>query len=219
MNFIKNWDEYISIEENNSRKSVKNLWTIPLEIREKSSSCISNLIISRTSKIDGRFCNQYVLIKSPMFSQITAKENLGSQKLIESFLDTAFTDGDPVIVTVGDSFHPVAIGFLKHITKNSMTIYTDKPITKRNFNFNLDNANEREHFTIDKDEYSSGASILRGNILNLFNQQFERRLCELIVELKPPRFNPNDLNCVDFIKEEVNKDQLNAILNVVSCKC
>jgi DNA replication ATP-dependent helicase Dna2 len=189
LEFIKVWDKHITVEENNSRKNTKNLWTTPVEIRERMGTCIRGLVIKQSNLIEGRYSYEYLL----------------SVKIETcSFLDSSFSENDPCIISLDSKDHPVAVGFIKVITKNTILVYLDRQL-------------DSITFKIDQDQYSSGVSVLRGNLLSLFNTNSDGRFRKLLVDLDPPRFNHTDDQQTEQLSG-LNEDQKQAILKTISSR-
>jgi DNA replication ATP-dependent helicase Dna2 len=199
--FIRLWEGHLSSEEVNTQKSSQTLWTIPTSVREKSGTCINGLSIINETKVNGRFSNLYTLGKATM------QNSQESHSFVDS---TAFSDGDPVIISLETSTHPLAIGFIQTLNQSSVVVYTDKPIRDSS------SLEKSLKYKIDKDQYSSGVGMLRGNLLSLFNAT-NLKLKRLIVDLEPPRFHPVDdaHSSIDFTG--LNRDQKEAILRSMVC--
>ncbi|KAJ3276611.1 Tripartite DNA replication factor [Terramyces sp. JEL0728] len=197
--FISKWIMIIDIEDRNKEKNTQYLWTVPTEKRE----CMSGLSIS-TSKVSSgsNFKYEYALTRSEDSQSFTPLTSYG------------FVDGEPIIVTLQNSFHPVAIGFLLHCTKSTVTIYCDKPLQKNN----RDIFDEKILFSVNRDSYSTGMSSIRGNLLEMFMEPSDSRLRQLVVDVKPPAFYPLQLEYVEKYKKHLNHDQISALLKVNACQ-
>jgi hypothetical protein len=202
--FISFWERQISIEENLQKNNRKDIWTIPTVVREQMGTCISSLrIVGYQSFPGARFSSQYKLSK-------IIPDSLGSQTSQCSICDTSFSEGDLIIISKQNAFHPVAVGFIVAVSSNSVTVLTDKELDYEPENFNS------ETYKIDRDQFSSGMAPLRGSLYSLFVGEHSR-LRELIVDLKSPTFSPVPAEILDSIKTNLNEDQQKAILAALSC--
>ncbi|KAJ3254302.1 Tripartite DNA replication factor [Boothiomyces macroporosus] len=121
-----------------------------------------------------------------------------------------YVDGEPIIVTRHNSFHPLAIGFVLHTTKSSITVYCDKPLQKGQQTV----FDEKTLYNIEKDSYSSGMSSIRGNLFEMFVDPTYSRLKQLIVDTKPPGYYPYQPEYIEKYQKELNSDQVHALLKV-----
>ncbi|KAJ3324107.1 Tripartite DNA replication factor [Boothiomyces sp. JEL0866] len=197
--FVNKWIRLIDIEDRNNVKNTKYLWTVPAEKREQMKLCMSGLYVSSAKVSAGQsFKYEYTLCRNESSHAFIPLTSYG------------YVDGEPIIVTQQNSFHPVAIGFLLHTTKSTVTIYCDKPLQKGHQSV----FDEKIQFNIDRDSYSNGMSSIRGNVFELFVDPSLARLKQLIVDLKPPGYYPLQPEYVEKYKKELNSDQINALSKV-----
>jgi DNA replication ATP-dependent helicase Dna2 len=212
--FLKEWERVISIEERRVIRNTRDLWTVDSAIREKQGSCMNGLIIRNRSKLassQARFRYQYDLVYMKNRSN-------------DGFKATHLIDGDPIIVTEQGSSHPVAVGFVSRLSLSMISISTDKPIEVDQFMDMVGNENEktptqprRKVFCIDKDGYASGMGSVRGSLFDLFFH-IESRRRALIVDLAPPIFLAEDASWLRSVKSELNENQKTALRRVASCR-
>jgi DNA replication ATP-dependent helicase Dna2 len=199
--FIKDWEALISVEEKNSRSSSKDIWTLEVKEREKKGSCIGGLKILMSSVVGtkGRFSNLIKFGKS---------SGVGSQSPTRSLVDSNSGDGDPVVVLQQNSRHPLAIGIVQTLTATTISVMVDKHIKS--------DGDDSITYTIDKDSFAGGLNLVRGNLYGLFLPG-GARLRDLIVSLVPPTFNDVNNSLISDIQAKLNPDQRNAILRSIGC--
>ncbi|KAI8895342.1 AAA domain-containing protein [Globomyces pollinis-pini] len=201
--FIKKWSKLISIEHKKSQKTTKDIWTLPIQVREKMGNCLSGLkIVSSRNLQDEKSISkyEYKLQKSQIGGQTT------------SFQETQFQEGDPILVTSNLSKHPITIGFIQIIHHSHIIITTDKPIPET-----IAYENTRL-FNIEKDGFASGMGYILGNIIQMFIPNNLSRLKELVVDLKSPRFGDDQSHWLKPLLPHLNADQKKALDKVTACQ-
>lgn len=140
----------------------------------------------------------------------------------ESLLSSQISVGDPVVVSEegGNAKMALVVGFVKDLSPNMIHIVGDKPI-----NLTTDVEDSPSSFDmsdgvclrIDKDEFSSGMSMIRDNLLSLFSPT-GGRLRKLIVDLEAPKEQIIDEPIIheQSAVEDLNQDQRDAIHKVVN---
>jgi DNA replication ATP-dependent helicase Dna2 len=198
--FIRNWERMITAEESKSRATSKDIWTLDATEREKKGTSIGNLELIEIIPLAeaGRFQSQAKFI------------NQRSDRA--SFLDSSFNEGDPVIVLKEYSRHPSAIGIIQSMTTGTVIVLIDKPISRN------DNRARKVKYSIEKDSFSNGLSLVRGNLYGMFLEGSNPRLRDLIVRLETPRFNEINDTVLDCVRDKLNQDQQNAIIKSLGCR-
>jgi DNA replication ATP-dependent helicase Dna2 len=213
--FLKRWEAAIKVEESKTQRQSRDIWAIDSKVRESLGTCVSGLRICQKSVLKGetRFKYQYHLTSNRLYSQDNNANLSGS----------SFVEGDPVMITRNDSKHPVAIGFLIHITGPRFEVSTDKPIDAtldQSQPSKIQTPTKAFTFTIDKDGYSTGQGLIRANLFQLFSEAVCRRR-DLIVDLVPPVFGQPSAELKSVLQKyehELNAGQTNAILKVGTCE-
>jgi DNA replication ATP-dependent helicase Dna2 len=202
LSFIAEWERLISIEESSSRSTSKDLWTLTVDEREKQGSCIPGLklIHSKETATKSRFST---VIKF-------GKQSGSSQG--PSFFDSNFGEGDPVVILKQYGRHPLAIGIIQAIATNSIQVIVDKAITGNA------SIGETATFTLEKDSFSNGLNLIRGNLYGMFLVDGNIRLRDLVVHLEKPKFHVLNESIILHIQDKLNSDQQNAILKSLGCR-
>jgi hypothetical protein len=141
----------------------------------------------------------------------------------DGFLSSQINVGDPIVISEENGNMAVVVGYVSDITPTLIVIDGDKRI--KSYGQDIENISSgfQDHkshptesdviYRIDKDEFSSGMSLIRDNLLSLFTKS-GARLNHLIVELEAPRFITNNV----AVKEDndLNSDQREALNKVLS---
>jgi DNA replication ATP-dependent helicase Dna2 len=199
--FISEWESKISMEEFSSRSNSKDLWTLTVDEREKQGSCISDLKLIHSSELStkSRFSTLVKFSKPIVSSQAP------------TLFDSSFGEGDPVVILKEHGRHPLAIGIIQTMTGSEINVITDKPLQ-------TDSAPSKVTYTLEKDSFSNGLNLIRGNLLGLFLPDGNSRLRELIVSLRKPTFTILNENILPDRHCDLNPDQRHAILKSLGCR-
>jgi DNA replication ATP-dependent helicase Dna2 len=143
-----------------------------------------------------------------------------NNKSDDTFLSSQITVGDPIVISEEENGNmAVVVGYVSDITPTLVIVDGDKRIKSYGQDieevvsgFQKHNGETDLLYRIDKDEFSSGMSLIRDNLVSLFSKS-GARLNSLIVELEAPRFSTR----VD-VKQDVdlNSDQRDALNKVLS---
>jgi DNA replication ATP-dependent helicase Dna2 len=200
MEFIRNWEKMISVEESKSRSTLKDIWTLDVTEREKKGTSIAHLELIEVLPLrgSGRFQTQAIFSRQ-RFDR-------------PSFLDSSFSEGDPVIILQEHSRNPSAIGIIQSIASGAIQVLIDKPLSRN------DDQLGKKKYSIEKDSFSSGLSLVRGNLYGMFLEGNNPRLRDLVVQLETPSFDEINENILDSIRQVLNQDQQKAILRSLGCR-
>ncbi|XWW98796.1 hypothetical protein V2A60_006799 [Cordyceps javanica] len=237
--FFVKWENLLTMEEKESQKTKRELWTMTSNEREKKSRCFADVIIeegsasvdSDTPRIN-RF--HYTFIKrnpQPGFS----------------FLESEIGVGEPIVVSDEEGHFALAIGYVTASRKQRISVAVDRRLHNsriRQPGFDeLDNqvfasimevapegasAEQSQgrikeapiRYRLDQDEFSNGMATVRNNIVQIMSNQFPetKRIRELIVDLEAPRFKYIPTQYTISEQESLNVDQKKAIEKVMSAQ-
>ncbi|KAJ6785642.1 hypothetical protein PWT90_04790 [Aphanocladium album] len=237
--FFVKWENLLTMEEKESQKTKRELWTMTSNEREKKSRCFADVIIEEGSAsvdADTPRINRF------HYTFIKRKPEPGF-----SFLESEIGVGEPIVVSDEEGHFALAIGYVTAARKQRISVAVDRRLHNsriRQPGFDeLDNqvfasimevapegASPEQsqgrikeapiRYRLDQDEFSNGMATVRNNIVQIMSNQFPeaRRIRELIVDLEAPRFKyiPTQYTISD--KESLNVDQKRAIEKVMSAQ-
>ncbi|KAI8620139.1 DNA replication factor Dna2-domain-containing protein [Chytriomyces sp. MP71] len=164
----------------------------------------------------------------------------------KSFLSLQLSVGDPIVISSEQGHYALAIGFLTHMEPDSITVSVDrrlKGIPKRLPSFEATDNQvyngirmdadgivsvqdvsqldlTQALYRVDKDEFSAGMSLVRGNLINLFVPDGDEKRRRLIVDLHAPQFRTlskeDGLNLASDMN--LNVDQHRAVQKVLTAQ-
>ncbi|KAI8882764.1 Dna2-domain-containing protein [Backusella circina FSU 941] len=198
LEFFKHWWDLLDMEEIDFDYARREIWSQPAEWREMSGRCLANMVLDLDQcTIDPTL---------PVWQYCFVRQKDGKE--LASYLAT----GDSIVVSSMDGHINLAMGFVHHSNKERIILNLSEPLRnppRRGENFDETNNQafqgflqfgaDAKHFysqrqtlyRIDKDEISTGMSLLRNNIVELCSESSRpsvNRLRELIIELEPPKF-------------------------------
>ncbi|KAI8382329.1 DNA replication factor Dna2-domain-containing protein, partial [Blakeslea trispora] len=225
--FVRHWWKLLDQEETDVDYIRKDIWSQPAEIREIMGQCLSNMKLDvNESEIDSQ----------------TSRWRFCFKRAPEQPLICNIHVGDPVVVSSMEGHINLAMGFVTKISLSDIHLTLNEPLRippQMDFDFDVENHQNfysfvgvqnnmmdfynrsRFLYRIDKDEMSTGMSLLRNNLIMLVAKTSEddnssERLRELIVDLKKPEFT----TAVPHISasSKMNPDQRNALRRVLQAK-
>ncbi|KAG6005085.1 hypothetical protein E4U21_000412 [Claviceps maximensis] len=235
--FFVRWENLLTKEEKESRKTKRELWTMTSVEREKRSRCFSDVIIEEGSSSEdtgnpriNRF--HYTFVKrahQPGFS----------------FLESELSTGEPIVVSDEEGHFALAIGYVTAVRKQRISVAVDRRLHNariRQPGFDETNnqvfasimdvahkgtspqqsqgkvGGEPVRYRVDQDEFSNGMATVRNNLVQMMANDVAAaaQLRRLIVDLAPPRYKsaPTQYTVIDG--ETLNIDQRRAIEKVMS---
>ncbi|KAJ3256230.1 Tripartite DNA replication factor [Chytriomyces hyalinus] len=249
--FFKKWEALLTKEEGDIQTLRKEVWTLTSKDREKYGSCLSDMkVVSDDGYTeDANRVNRFTYTLKKAFPVhrpgVLAQDGTTSE---HSFLKMHLGVGDPIVISSEQGHYAFAIGFLTSATEDTIVVTVDrrlKGIPKRLPGFNefsnqVFNGIEMDAsgavtvqdvspselgqtlYRVDKDEFSAGMSLVRGNLINLFLPQTgDERRRRQIVDLVPPQFESLGVGAGVFNFEtnaDLNEDQKRAVFKVLSAK-
>lgn len=236
--FFLKWEDLLTMEEKESQKHRRELWTMVSTERERLGRCLSNVIIDdgtafedkQSTKINRFF---YTFVKDSPLSTF-------------SFLDSQLAVGEPIVVSDERGHFALAIGYVTSVKKHRLSVAVDRRlhnarIRQPGFDENnnqvfasimdvtskdgaKDASTETDaplvRYRVDKDEFSNGMATVRNNLVQIMaDGPFgSREIRRLVVDLVPPRFKTVPTQYTISDKDGLNSDQKAAIEKVMSAR-
>lgn len=233
--FFVKWENLLTMEEKETQKLKRELWTMLSSARERLGRCFSDVVIDRVLEEGARSRinrYQYVFVKhapAPGFS----------------FVESQLTVGEPIVVSDEQGHFALAVGFVTAVRKQSVTVSVDRRLhnarirqpgfdevnnqvfagiaeaeSKQHASPNSVDAPPPLRYRIDKDEFSNGMATVRNNLVQImandvFGSQAIRRL---VVDLEPPSFKAAPTQYETAGHDNLNIDQKRAIEKVMSAE-
>ncbi|KAK7048375.1 DNA replication helicase [Favolaschia claudopus] len=184
--FFKQWERLLSLEEQDTVRFKKELWTMGAAEREAKGRCFSDM------RLDLSYTPESTL-KTGKIHRFTYRLTRASQS--PSLLNGHISVGDPITVSVEPNLLALARGFVVDLTEFTVDVGVDHElslatIATRTSRFRPAGAGSTSSpiFRIDKDELFGGMARMRDNLAHLFYANGDARRLELVVDLKPPVF-------------------------------
>lgn len=196
--FYTYWDLLITKEEQLVKTLKRDLWTITAKDRElKHGKALANLVIA-----DCKVSND-----DPIYKYIYTFKRSNTSPITSSFQHSQLVTHDRVMLSDENGHFALTSGFIIRIRSDELKIEADRKINGDNLTFR-----------IDKDEMFHGMGLARYNLLKLFDPYGDKKLRDLIVDGKPPKFNSVwlDFEHDTSLKFDFNLDQKAAFDKIVS---
>ncbi|OAQ73999.2 DNA replication helicase Dna2 [Pochonia chlamydosporia 170] len=235
--FFVKWENLLTMEEKESQKTKRELWTMTSTQREKKSRCFADVIIEEGSAsvdTDNPRINRF------HYTFIKRNPPPGL-----SFLESELTTGEPVVVSDEEGHFALAIGYVTSVRKQRISVAVDRRLHNariRQPDFDeVDNqvfasimdvtqqgttASQAQHqrkeppvrYRLDQDEFSNGMATVRNNLVQMMANDVPAaaQIRRLIVDLAPPRFKTAPTQYTVADGESLNVDQKRAIEKVMS---
>ena len=239
--FFVRWENLLTLEERESQKLKRELWTMVSADREKQGRCFGDVVIDQIlEEASPTRINRYtyVFVKrdpAPGFS----------------FMESELAMGEPIVVSDEQGHFALAVGYVTKLRKHQITVAVDRRLhNARQRQPGFDEVNNQVfggimevkargaaateatsaasteppqiRYRLDKDEFSNGMAVVRNNLVQVmahgvFGSQDIRRL---VVDLEPPRFKPipTQYTISSSSLDSLNVDQKRAIEKVMSAQ-
>ncbi|KAJ6508771.1 DNA replication factor Dna2-domain-containing protein [Mycena sanguinolenta] len=182
--FFKKWEALLSLEEQDSLRFKKELWTMGAEERETKGRCFSAMTL------DASYSPETTQkTKIHRFTYKLTRDST-SPSLLNGFINV----GDPITVSVEPTLLALARGFVLELAKSSVVIGVDHELSPETIATRLSRfraglgSKSVPIFRVDKDDLYGGMGRMRNNLAQLFYAHGDARRLELVVDLKPPVF-------------------------------
>lgn len=239
--FFKKWDQLLTKEERNMMRFRHELWTLLSSEREALGRCFGNVVIEPESSSEDNNNNRinrfrYTFVKKqapPSFS----------------FTESQLAVGEPVVISDEKGHFVLSNGYVIQVSPKRIAVAVDRRLhnartktsgfdPKWNQSFKgimeiLENGTypttalsgepeEETVYRLDKDEFSSGMAVVRGNLVTMMGKDLSqaKQMRKLIVDGDAPVFKPTSsaYNMSDSVKSSLNIDQKRAIDRVMSAR-
>lgn len=233
--FFKHWNQLLTIEEQELRGHLKELWTMTSKAREAVGRCFAKV------KVQG-------LPEQNDISEVISKYTyvMERQDPLEDgpfkAQDSHISPGDPIIVSDESGHVYLASGIFTSATRTTITITVNRRLSdslQKQIGFDEESnqvfhsllkstweplntqASTSPTFRIDKDEFAQALSVARNNLVELLLQKHLNNQLHSIVDLKPPRFRPQlsqAWTIPNEMRSKFNVDQMAAIQKCLSAE-
>ncbi|KAG1727676.1 Dna2-domain-containing protein [Suillus paluster] len=185
LTFFKQWEELISLEEQDAIRFKKELWCMTAQEREEKGRCFSSMVIDasfRSEKVpnSGKIHQHtYCFVRASVAQDV-------------SFLNGHMSRGDAITVSVEPDLLALARGFIVELTPETVVVGVDHELSVDKIEARLETlrgAKTPAVFRVDKDELSGGMARIRDNLAQLFYTEGDARRLELVVDLRRPLFD------------------------------
>lgn len=221
--FYAKWEHLLSLEENDMIRFKRELWTMTATAREETGRCFANMVMDprqpdMASEVSGGQVNAHVY----RFVRDTVVDSLGPP-----LFGGNMSPGDPCVVSIEPNMFSVAQGYIVHVNSHSVLVGLDHHLDAILERAAIEQgksltANSLDvTFRIDRDEYSDGMAKIRFALSRFFFSTLPRdqRHRELIVDLAPPRYKPEDTVLTDDeMPAHLNQDQRRAMRKVLAAE-
>ncbi|KAJ7863097.1 DNA replication factor Dna2-domain-containing protein [Mycena olivaceomarginata] len=194
--FFKQWEALLSLEEQDSVRFKKELWTMGAAAREAKGRCFSDMLLDTSYSPEST-------VKTSKIHQFTYQLSRASTS--PSLLNGHINVGDPITISVEPNLLALARGFVVGLTKSSVVVGVDhelslETITTRISRFRPAGGRSAPVpiFRVDKDELYGGMGRMRDNLAHLFYADGDARRFRARPTLPPPHLarhfehlNPN----------------------------
>ncbi|KHN99126.1 DNA replication factor Dna2 [Metarhizium album ARSEF 1941] len=234
--FFVKWENLLTMEEKESQKTKRELWTMTSTQREKKSRCFSDVIIEEGSAS--------VDTQNPRINRFHYTFIKRNQQHDFSFMESELTTGEPVVVSDEDGHFALAIGYVTSARKQRISVAVDRrlhntrtrqpgfdEVDNQVFSSIMDVTQGKSsgqgqsktrgppvRYRLDQDEFSNGMATVRNNLVQMMANDVPAaaQIRRLIVDLATPRFKtvPTQYTVADG--ENLNVDQRRAIEKVMS---
>lgn len=204
--YFLTWDRLIDLERNDTQRMKKEIWSMTSKEREKLGRCFSQMVLENIEFIEKILI--YSFIRSPksgLFFFLFLHSSL-IKFFKESFnlLDSQISIGDSVLLSTESGKYGLGVGYVRNLKESIVEIQMEEAIkipipTDIEDLFPIRSMNEAIknysiQWRIDKDELSSGSSIIKDNLIQLFVSNGDEKRRKLIVDLEAPRFTNNSID-------------------------
>ncbi|KAL0959129.1 hypothetical protein HGRIS_014422 [Hohenbuehelia grisea] len=242
--FFKDWENLLSLEEQDAIKFKKELWTLGAEEREQKGRCFAGMFLDEsfrapaTQAVDSRSSKihqfTYRFVRHPRFSQV-GPHRADNRSLLSGHLNI----GEAITVSVEPDLLALARGFILELTPTEVVVGVDHELgvdaiwqRLRALRGLMTLSKDAVVFRIDKDELFGGMSRMRGNLAHLFYADGDARRRELIVDLRPPVFDDGVSSCatsagiaethakavIERYSQRLNANQAQAVRRVLTAQ-
>ncbi|KAI8572529.1 hypothetical protein RHMOL_Rhmol01G0206500 [Rhododendron molle] len=232
--FLRQWEQLIDLEAKEIQNAKKDIWWSSNSRHEKSSSCLSSVILDTSDEIPqtkfskgNRFIYRFVRQELPQLGGVARNGDYlstGSSPVDDR--NCSLRSGDYVLLSTEDGRLTVASGIIMDISRSNVTVSFSKRLRLPGSSpSSVAQDLHHEVWRIDKDEAMTSFAIMRFNLIQLFLQNehsFHQR--RMIVDLEAPRFDSGCIFSQDpaisyiWSEKNLNNDQRRAIIKILTAK-
>lgn len=186
--FFKQWEELISLEEQDATRFRKELWCMTAQEREDKGRCFNSMVIDASFQ-PGKVPNNGK-IHQYTYCLVRASAVHGA-----SFLNGHMSRGDAITISIEPDLLALARGFILELTPETVVVGVDHELNVDKIQARLETlrgAKTAVLFRVDKDEMSGGMARIRDNLAQLFYVEGDVRRLELVVDLRRPLFDDEE---------------------------
>ncbi|XP_058204643.1 DNA replication ATP-dependent helicase/nuclease JHS1 isoform X2 [Rhododendron vialii] len=232
--FLRRWEQLIDLEAKEIQNAKKDIWWSSNSRHEKSSSCLSSVILDTSDEIPqtkfskgNRFIYRFVRQELPQLGGVARNgDSLSTGSSPVDGSNCSLRSGDYVILSTEDGRLTVASGIIMDISRSNVTVSFSKRLRLPGSSpSSMAQDLHHEVWRIDKDEAMTSFAIMRFNLIQLFLQNehsFHQR--RMIVDLEAPRFDSGCIFSQDpaisyiWSEKNLNNDQRRAIIKILTAK-
>ncbi|KIK37375.1 hypothetical protein CY34DRAFT_92854 [Suillus luteus UH-Slu-Lm8-n1] len=188
LTFFKQWEELISLEEQDATRFRKELWCMSAQEREDKGRCFNSMVIDASFQPDK-------VPNSGKIHQYTYCLVRASAVRGVSFLNGHMSRGDAITISVEPDLLALARGFIVELTPEAVVVGVDHELSVDKIEARLEmlrGGRTAVLFRVDKDELSGGMARIRDNLAQLFYAEGDARRLELVVDLRCPLFDDEE---------------------------
>ena len=234
--FFRKWDNLLTLEERDTMKFRRELWTMLSHERESLGRCFANVVVEPGSECEN---SQTSKINRFQYSFVKHKQIPGF-----SFTESQLTTGEPIVISDEKGHFALANGYVTNVRPTRITVAVDRKLLNRRKAPSFDPETNQVFigddltllprsspvddkaatlFRIDKDEYSNGMATARNNLIRIMEKDLfrARELRQLIIDDSPPTFKHTSTAYIlsgPASQQDLNIDQRRAIDKVMSAK-
>lgn len=242
--FFEKWERLITLEERETIRLKKEIWTMNAHERERHGRCLADMIIDSGSAEVGlepqpsksgthRFRYRMVRCSTTRVLQNTGQGSaaLGPAPLatpsssLQPLTAGQLSVGDPVVVSIEPNVLALARGFIIGLDADFLDIGLDHSITALpgdacdGFAPTSGQILDEVVYRIDKDELQAGMGKIRDNLAQLFYAKGDEKRRRLIVDLEKPKFRPLEAGDERATRDStLDADQLEAVDKVLTAR-
>lgn len=213
------------MEEQDTIRFRKELWTLTAEERERRGRCFARMIVESHKQEDApgvprmhRHVYRFVRAYDPFTSNVPASRQFPDGTL--SLLNGSMSIGDAVTISLDPDLIAIARGFVIDLEPGHITIGFDHEVNLRDILVRTRPSQALEPIVcrIDKDEFGSGLGRIRDNLARLFYVNGDSKRLKLVVDLVPPEFDDRLLPEESEFEPNLNINQQDALRKVFTAK-
>lgn len=225
--FFEKWERLISLEESESMRTKKEIWTMSALERQRHGKCFASMVIDKSSSLgcestnysgDQTYRYRYRMTRSVLPYESSdhnaTPSHSSASPSAQALTSGHISVGDPVVVSAEPATLGLARGFVLELTSDSALLGLDHSLV----HFPGRKTAKETVFRVDKDELQAGMGRLRDNLAQLFYANGDQKRRRLVVDLDRPVFAESPLAPLLDKNNELNEDQIAAVRKVLNAE-